>query len=104
MRMIDIEPLVDECDELISIEWNHKVAPPSWADAEEEFKQRLLDAPTIDPEELRPKGRWVMTIYATTSKRGRVISNKKFACSECGYGNGRKQTNYCPNCGAKMQN
>lgn len=47
-------------------------------------------------------GRWVMTLYTTSSKRGRVVSNKKFACSECGYGNGRKQTNYCPNCGAKM--
>lgn len=47
-------------------------------------------------------GRWVMTLYATTSKRGRVISNKRFACSECGYSNGRKQSNYCPNCGAKM--
>ena len=58
--------------------------------------------PTIDPEELRPKGEWIMTLYTTTSERGRVTSNKKFACSDCGYGNGRKQTNYCPNCGAKM--
>lgn len=47
-------------------------------------------------------GRWVMTLYATTSKRGRIISSRKFACSECGYSNGRKQNNYCPNCGAKM--
>lgn len=47
-------------------------------------------------------GEWIMTLYTTISKRGRVISNKKFACSECGYSNGRKQTNYCPNCGAKM--
>ena len=46
--------------------------------------------------------RWVMTLYTTTSKRGRVIANKKFACSVCGYSNGRKQSNYCPNCGAKM--
>ena len=47
-------------------------------------------------------GRWVMTLYTTTSKRGRVISNKKYACSECGYSNGRKQSDYCPNFGAKM--
>ena len=25
-----------------------------------------------------------------------------YACSECGYSNGRKQSNYCPSCGAKM--
>lgn len=48
-------------------------------------------------------GRWVMTLYTTTSKRGRVISNKRFACSECEYSNGRKQSNYCPNCGVKME-
>ena len=58
----------------------------------------------VKPLEAEPvrHGRWVMTLYATTSKRNRVIANKKFACSECGYGNGRKQSNYCPNCGAKM--
>lgn len=56
---------------------------------------------TIEAEPVR-HGRWVMTLYATTSKRNRVISNKKFACSECGYSNGRKQSNYCPNCGCKM--
>lgn len=47
-------------------------------------------------------GRWIMTVYTTRSKRGRIISNKKFKCSECGCGNGRKQSNHCPNCGAKM--
>lgn len=57
--------------------------------------------PTIKAEPVR-HGRWVMTLYTTTSKRGRVISNKKLACSECGYSNGRKQNNYCPDCGAKM--
>lgn len=62
----------------------------------------IEDAPTIDPESLRPKGRWVMTVYTTTSKRGRVISNRRYACSECGYGNGRKRSNFCPNCGADM--
>lgn len=62
----------------------------------------IEDAPTIDPGSLRPKGRWIMTVYTTTSKRRRVISNKKFSCSECGYGNGRKQSSFCPNCGADM--
>ena len=60
-------------------------------------------APAVDAETLRPTGRWIMTIYTTTSKRGRVISNQKFSCSECGYGNGRKKSNYCPSCGAKME-
>lgn len=46
-RLIDITPLIDECDEIIGIEWNHKVAPQSWADAEEGFRQRLLDTPPL---------------------------------------------------------
>lgn len=61
----------------------------------------IWKAPAADVAPVR-HGRWVMTLYATTSKRGRIISNRKFACSECGYSNGRKQNNYCPNCGAKM--
>lgn len=48
-------------------------------------------------------GRWITTVYTTTSKRGRIISSKKFECSKCGYSNGRKQSNYCPNCGADMR-
>ena len=61
----------------------------------------IENAPTVDAVEV-VHGHWIMTLYTTTSKRGRVIANKKFACSVCGYHNGRKQSNYCPNCGAKM--
>lgn len=51
-RLINIIPFINECDEIINIEWNHKVSPISWADAEKEFKQRLLDAPVIDAVEV----------------------------------------------------
>ena len=64
-------------------------------------KRHINAAPAVDAVEV-VHGRWVMTLYKTTSKRGRVIANKKFACSVCGYCNGRKQSNYCPHCGAKM--
>lgn len=47
-RLIDAAPLIRECDEIIRVEWNHKVAPVSWADAEDDFKERLLDAPVVD--------------------------------------------------------
>lgn len=110
MRLIDIEPLIDECDELVSIEWNHKVAPPSWADAEEEFKQRLLDQPVIDPESLRPQGEW-KDIY------GGKYANRRFACTNCGEyalytfkvdALGHENvvqalSKSCPNCGARMK-
>ena len=99
MRLIDIEPLIDECDELVSIEWNHKVAPPSWADAEEEFKQRLLDQPVIGPESLRPQGEWEEFVAAETD----IAKLIRWSCSVCGIVVDRNSDNYCPNCGARMK-
>lgn len=78
----------------------------------------IAKAPTIDPESLRPKGRW-------EHPNGHVAING-FVCSECGQEefsyrainplpggvcladeNGNfyypPKMNYCPNCGAKME-
>jgi rubrerythrin len=57
-------------------------------------------APTIDPESLRPKGRWVYD-----------KGNLEWACSEClcaahvsfGKISGYILSDFCPNCGAKME-
>ena len=53
----------------------------------------LKEAPTIDPESLRPHGKWV------------VCSDGYYPyCSECKEEpKGGAMTNYCPNCGAVMQ-
>ena len=53
----------------------------------------LKEAPTIDPESLRPHGEWV------------VCSDGYYPyCSECKEEpKGGAMTNYCPNCGAVMQ-
>lgn len=72
-----------------------------WGGTKSVEERNDLDVKPIDAVPVR-HGRWVTTLYTTTSKRGRIISNAKFCCSECGYSNGRKQSNYCPNCGAKM--
>ena len=52
----------------------------------------IEDAPTIDPESLRPKGRWERSIFADDFHR----------CSECSSVWSRT-SNYCPNCGADMR-
>lgn len=65
------------------------------------IRQNIAAMPTVDASPV-VHGRWITTVYTTTSKRGRIISSKEFECSKCGYSNGRKQSNYCPNCGAKM--
>lgn len=82
--------------------WSHKPKDVQDQDIADFNRDVEIVRSALEAEPVR-HGRWVMTLYATTSKRNRVISNKKFACSECGYSNGRKQSNYCPNCGAKMR-
>ncbi len=51
------------------------------------------------------EGEWYVNYMMsnTPSKRGRVIHYKTCTCSVCGKRNGRSKTNYCPNCGAKME-
>lgn len=64
------------------------------------FKQ----APTVDAVEV-VHGRWLDNGMCN-HKPSRFRNPDKwtvYKCSECGYSNGRrKNANYCPNCGAKM--
>lgn len=50
-RLINATPIIDECRECSVIEWNKSVYT-TWAEAEEEFMQRLLDAPVVDAVEV----------------------------------------------------
>lgn len=58
------------------------------------------EAPTIDPEELRPRGEWI--------ERQEPISwceddvDVFYECSSCGLC-APGETNFCPNCGADMR-
>lgn len=60
---------------------------------------KIAAAPTIDPEELRPKGEW---------KRVEDSECYWYECSECGEPPLKHYkydcfSNYCPNCGLKME-
>lgn len=61
------------------------------------LKKCFDEAPTIDPESLRPKGRWVMK---ETMIRSPFAKNAY--CSEC-LEETAMNYNYCPNCGRKME-
>lgn len=59
---------------------------------------RLLDnETTIDPENLRPHGRWVRPKLKPTYR----IDAPYYKCSSCGETEDYI-SQYCPNCGAKM--
>lgn len=51
------------------------------------------DAPTVDPVK---HGHWI------ESKGGDFIGYPIYECSECGCPVGEEASNYCPYCGAKM--
>lgn len=91
MRLIDADAFIDWCKEIVSVDWNKRVAPTSWADAYEDVISELECAPTIEAEPVR-HGHWI----SLEPEIG------LFACSECEYKILRTECNYCPNCGAKM--
>lgn len=57
-------------------------------------------APTIDPESLRPTAHWECLGEAEAPQLG-----SKYAASYCSRCKGRVRcrSNYCPHCGAKME-
>lgn len=65
---------------------------------------KARDAPTIDPESLRPRGTWEGT--ADGYADGELVYDT-WTCSECGYTAETDEpdflTKFCPNCGAKME-
>lgn len=75
----------------------------------------LAEAPTVDPESLRPKGQWIVNRRHTVSKNPYLDDNYHIdvICSECSFCIQAEnasfdfpepiKTNYCPNCGADMR-
>lgn len=66
------------------------------------FHKIINEAPTIVQEQRT--GRWI------NARVGKMFPSNDFKCSECGnildfngVNCGRGDANYCPNCGAKMQ-
>ena len=58
----------------------------------------ITKAPTIDPEELRPKGEWQEKLVHDPDF-GDICFDQCSVCGDLQY----TQSNYCPNCGAKMK-
>ena len=56
---------------------------------------------TIDVQEEK-HGKWKATKVSERDYDGSYSNYTEYTCSECKQDNGMTQTNYCPNCGAKM--
>ena len=66
-------------------------------------KGYILDAPTIDVAPV-VRGKWIAK-HHTISLDNMTLTGTYPTCSLCGYAwiGVAKNTNYCPNCGAKME-
>lgn len=71
----------------------------------QKIQQLIADTPTIDPGDLRPHGRWleIPNAYVSVASKDDSYHGCATSCSVCGEINPNAyKTNYCPNCGAKM--
>ena len=101
---IEREALIEKCKAIIQDKWNDKVAPISWSHAYADFIEDIENQPAADVAPV-VHGKWYM-------RGGRAC------CSNCnvkslwgsdwdGCKNHEREfvsakSNYCPNCGAKM--
>lgn len=72
-----------------------------WRNSDRDLALEDVDnAPTIDPESLRPVGRWV-PVHEAKIVNGHLLFADGYECSECHEGHsGRK---YCEECGTRME-
>lgn len=61
--------------------------------------EAMEDIPIADVAEVK-HGYWIEVEQIGKNNRRIKYTTKK--CPVCGYCNGRRKTNYCPDCGAKM--
>ena len=97
MRLIDADVLIDKVDKYI-----YRITRASKLKVGEsaiiaDIKAHIELSPTIDAEPVR-HGKWIKHEYAEESE-GLLIPN--YECSECHMWE-RKESDYCPNCGARM--
>ena len=120
---INREVAIAKCREIVACKWNHIASPVSWADAYEQFAEDIEEIQTADVAPVR-HGRWLLQ---ANNERTNYRWNVTAECSECcdekkeiwaGFfpnvpdwlardvtlesAKSVKLSNYCPNCGARM--
>lgn len=90
MRMPDVNDLIKRGDALEIVKRTNGDYVTAWSNI------AALDA--IDPESLRSHGRWIAVPSSD------MMTGKAYKCSQCNVMRwGAHKPNYCPHCGAKME-
>ena len=99
MRLIDADWMLGEIDHDLGCYEIEDVKDNNGLYVEiRDVVKMVCAAPTITPESLKPKGRWKDGYIDT----GDGPIQEAFECNVCGKWQWRR-SNYCPNCGAKME-
>lgn len=93
MRMIDADALRDNLQALAYDDWNQGVTT-SWADAFREVADMVEEMPTIEE---RKTGKWIDETFKPWG-----LVHHPYKCNQCGE-NSEADSNFCPNCGSRME-
>lgn len=72
------------------------------ADSKEELKYIREDIRSIPAADVRPVVRAIWQYKTTTVPGGKGQTYAKWCCTAC-KGKAKERTNFCPNCGAEME-
>lgn len=88
---IEREALIKTCEEIIQIRWNETTAPVSWSHAYADFIEDIENQPSAD-------------VAPVVHSKWEICCDGYYPyCKNCfKEPQGRVMTDYCPNCGAKM--
>ena len=95
VRMIDMNTLW-QCETCFH---HYPNGCDTYCDHGESYRPAADQLTVIDPESLRPKGRWVNERVLV----GGFNETWGLDCSECGKTVKDHKSNFCPNCGADMR-
>ena len=93
--LISRQAAIDALDKELSAKYAHREMAVSFLGAKR-IIETVPSAQTEQTVDLVKHGMWVVDWFQV----GNAIP--KYICSECGYYNGTARTNFCPNCGARM--
>jgi hypothetical protein len=98
-KYIELQKALNVCE----MHYQHCLEMHDWSGdtTADNIMRDIETIPTADVVEVK-HGEWVEKDCITESNRGRTIHYVTNKCSVCGKWNGRHKSNYCPNCGAKM--